>query len=216
MNQTALQSATLRVQAEHVADQYLPNGGRPPMTSDANTVQLLLAALMDGNYRETACHLAGIAKGTFYNTLKRADAGDEAAQAFRDAVEKAEALAENEMVVAVRKAGKSPQFWAAAATHLERRHPDRWGKRQDDSQIPRVVVQVGGQSSDVKVLIAGSVPAEIQGNHNHAYQTQTESECEQTQVLAAPQISATQAKGRGRKPTRTQRRLANQKAPGSA
>lgn len=86
--------------------------------------------------------------------------------AFVDAVEKAEAQAEADMVHNVRAASKLPQFWAAGMTIMERKNPDRWGRRQDDSSAPRVVVQIGAKDSDVKVLIQGS------GNDNAPYQTQ--------------------------------------------
>lgn len=117
---------------------------------------MFLAAIADGNYRETALKLAGIAKQTYYNTTKRAEAGDIAAMAFVDAVEKAEAQAEAEMVHNVRSASKLPQFWAAGMTIMERKNPDRWGRRQDDSTAPRVIVQIGAKDSDVKVLVQGS------------------------------------------------------------
>lgn len=150
----SLTAQAIQLQAQQVADLYLPNGGRPSMVSDANTVQVFLASIADGNYRETACKIAGISKQTFYNQLKRAEQGDEAAQAFVDALEKAEAYAEGEMVTAVRRAAQSgPQFWAAGMTYLERKAPDRWGRRQDDSNTPKVVVQIGIRDSDVSVNV---------------------------------------------------------------
>lgn len=149
----ALDTLSLRVQAEQIANAYLPNGGRPALTSDANAVQVLLAAIADGNYRETACKLAGISKQTLYNTLKRAEAGDDSAILFVDALEKAEAYAESETVRNVRKASELPQFWAAGMTWLERKSPEKWGKRQDDSNTPKVVVQIGVGAGDVQVRI---------------------------------------------------------------
>lgn len=149
----AIESLALRAQAEQIAAQVLPNGGRAYTIADPDTVQTLLAALRDGNYRETACKVAGISKVTFYAALKRAETGDEAAQAFLNAVEKAEAEAENETVCNVRSASKLPQFWAAGMTYLERKHPDRWGRRQDDQSVPKVVVQIGARDSDVQVQI---------------------------------------------------------------
>ena len=81
------------------------------------------------------------------------DDGDEAAIAFRDAIEKAEALAESETVRNVRQASKLPQFWAAGMTYLERKHPERWGRRQEDSAAPKVVVNIGVRDSDVQVQV---------------------------------------------------------------
>ncbi len=163
MNQTALDSLSLRVQAESIADAYLlqgPRPGHPSVLQEPEKVQLLLASLTDGNYRETACRMAGIAKQTFYNWAKRAEAGDEGAIALMDAVEKAEAAAESETVRNVRNASKLPQFWAAGMTWLERKSPEKWGRRPEDSSAPKVIVQVGGNASDVKVLIqSGLSPA---------------------------------------------------------
>lgn len=160
MNQTAQTSAALRVQAEQIADSYLSTThiGAPSTLREPDKVQLLLASIRDGNYRETAIRQAGISKQTFYNWLKRAEAGDVPAMAFVDALEKAEADAEAETVANVRKASQLPQFWAAGMTYLERKHPDKWGRRQDDASVPKVVVQIGVRDSDVQVQIALSPP----------------------------------------------------------
>jgi transposase-like protein len=158
MHQTALDSTSLRVQAEQIADAYLPNGGRPALVSDADKVQVFLAAIQDGNYRETACRVAGIAKQTLYNAIKRAEQGDEASQAFVDALEKAEALAESQTVRNVRKASESPQFWAAGMTWLERKSPEKWGRRNEDGSGPKVLVQIGVGAGDVQVQIASLSP----------------------------------------------------------
>lgn len=154
-------SLALRVQAEQIAEAYeqRPNTvGAPSTIGDADKVQQLLAAIADGNYRETAFRLAGISKQTFYNWLKRAEHGDEAAMQFVDALEKAEAFAEAETVKNVRNASKMPQFWAAGMTWLERKSPDKWGRRNDDSSAPKVIVQFGVKDSDitVNVLTSGS------------------------------------------------------------
>lgn len=69
-------------------------------------------------------------------------------------MEKAQALAEAEVLETVRKAGQAgPQYWPASMTLLERRHPEKWGKRQDSESGPKVVVQIGIQASDVSVSI---------------------------------------------------------------
>ena len=156
-----LDSLALRVQAEQIADAYLsrePAPGQPSRIGDADKVQLLLASIADGNYRETAIRQAGISKQTFYNWLKRADAGHEPELAFVDALEKAEAEAEAGLVANVRAASKLPQFWAAGMTLLERKSPEKWGRRQDDSQAPKVIVQIGIKDSDVSISTLSPVP----------------------------------------------------------
>jgi hypothetical protein len=147
----------IQAQAAAIADAYVPTDGRPPVIArDSDKVELLLASLHDGNYREVACKVSGFPVATFYATLKRAESGDPGAILFREAVEKAEALAEADSVHHIRAAGRLPQFWAASMTHLERRHPDRWARRQDDASTPRVVVQIGSNAGDVAVTVAVS------------------------------------------------------------
>lgn len=151
---TATDSLTLRAKAEQIANlaaSQAPTLGRPSVMEDDDKVNVLLAALTEGNYRETACKLAGISKQTFYNWQKRAESGEARAVLLFDAIEKAEALAENDMVQNVRNAGKLPQFWAANMTYLERKLPDRWGKRNDDGNAPKVIVQIGVKDGDVQV-----------------------------------------------------------------
>jgi len=154
-------SLTLRTQADVIAAQVTTALGHPTLEADPEKTAVLLAALADGNYRVTACRLAGISESTLSRLYKRAEAGEAAAIALTAAIEKAEALAESEMVGMVRKAAKSgPQFWAAGATFLERKAPDRWGKRQDDASVPRVVVQIGARDSDVIVSV-GSITSAL-------------------------------------------------------
>jgi len=155
---TERESVTLRVEAEQIAAvACLPQPGHQnTVLGDPEKVQRLLASLRDGNYREIACRQAGIAKQTFYYWLKRAETGEEAAMALLDAVERAEAEAEAETVGNVRRASKLPQFWAAGMTYLERKSPDRWGRRGEDSNTPKIVVQIGVKDGDVQVQIAGA------------------------------------------------------------
>ena len=75
-------------------------------------------------------------------------------EAFANVVRVAEALAESAAVRDVRAAGKSPQFWAASMTYLERRYPGKWGRRPDDTEVPRVIVQIGIKDSDVSLSVA--------------------------------------------------------------
>ncbi len=155
MNQVALDSLALHVEAEQIAGLYQPpaHPGRPSTLLDAHKVKRFLAYLIDGNYRETACKASGLSTSTLHRLLKLAEAGNAGAIAFRDTLEKAEARAESATVRNVRKASRFPQFWAAGMTYLERKSPEKWGRRPEDSSAPKVIVQVGGNASDVKVLI---------------------------------------------------------------
>lgn len=181
--------------AEDIAADYVPPAtGNHSLITDSAAVTELLEAVSRGNYIETSCKAAGISKNTVYQWLKRGDAGEEPFKAFRDALEKAEAKAELEVLETVRAAGKAgPQYWPASMTLLERRHPEKWGKRQDAESGPKVVVQIGIQASDVSVQVVSA------GNHNADYQTQRLGEAESLQALTAPCDGATEAKAEGRK-----------------
>ena len=153
---TATESLTLRVQAEQIADAYQHREqriGAPSQLGDPDVLQLLLAAISDGVDYERACKSAGISPRTIYNWKNRANEGDEAAMAFVQALEKAEADVERRATRNMLKAGELPQYWAANATFLERRYPERWGRRQSESDTPKVIVQIGARDSDLQVNV---------------------------------------------------------------
>ena len=164
MTQAAHESIALRAHAEQIASRAAEPkpGHQDTVLGDPDKVQLLLASLRDGNYREIACRQAGFAKQTLYNWMKRAEQGDDAAQALVDAVEKCEADAEADMVRNVRKAGELPQFWASNMTFLERKSPDRWARRGEDTSAPRIVVQIGVKDGDVQVQLGPAIPVTTQ------------------------------------------------------
>ena len=131
--------------------------------AEADTVQTLLEAVNDGNYIETACDLAGITKQTLYNWQKRAEADETPYRQLFDALKRASARAEGAEVAKVRAAGNDPRFWAASMTYLERRHPERWARRQEGNDGPKVVVQIGVNDKDVQVncITVSSTPASL-------------------------------------------------------
>lgn len=83
--------------------------------------QAILQALENGCTRRAAAGAAGISHTTLYRML-------DASVTFRDAVEKAENLAEAKATTLVVKAAYEGN-WTAAAWWLERRRPDDYGKR---------------------------------------------------------------------------------------
>jgi hypothetical protein len=153
--------------AQQIASAYRADSpGRPSRIGEADTVQILLEAVHDGNYIETAAELAGLAKQTVYEWIKRGEANETPYAAFANALKRASARAEAAEIKKVRDAGNDPRFWAASMTYLERRHPDRWARRSDDSSAPKVVVQIGVRDSDVQVSVQGSVPTALpSGQH---------------------------------------------------
>ncbi len=149
--------------AHAIASRYVPAAtGRPSGIGNPETLTAFLQAVEDGNYLEIACELADISKETFRQWSQRAEAGEEPHKALLAAVKRAAARAEAAEVAKVRAAGKDPRFWAASMTYLERRHPDRWARRSEGSDSPKVVVQIGVRDSDVQVSIHGAAaPREL-------------------------------------------------------
>lgn len=82
-------------------------------------VESALVALENGCTREAAAGAAGVTRSTFYRWLDDVT--------FRDAVEKAESLAEAKFTAAVAVA--VPKNWQAAAWWLERRRYQHYARR---------------------------------------------------------------------------------------
>ena len=156
-----------------------------------------------GNYISTACQAVGINHQTYYNWLERGEKGEEPYFAFVEALKRAEAKAEAARVARVEAAGiggnlmrkktitkpdgtviedeqwSQPQ-WLADMTHLERRHPDRWGRKDRTSidvnerksiTITRVEV-VLNQGEGVPVIEGEAREIPRLAQHNKHYTTQ--------------------------------------------
>ena len=78
-------------------------------------------------YVETACHIVGISVKTYYNWIEKAEAGQSPYVDYLQALKKAEAEAERNLLQIIERAASTT--WTAAAWLLERRHPDRWGRK---------------------------------------------------------------------------------------
>ena len=97
----------------------------------------ICSALRAGNYIDTAIAYGGVAKDTYYEWLRRGARATKANDTrdtekpyrdFHDAVEQAIAASEIRDVALIAKA--ATEQWQAAAWRLERRYPDKWGKRE--------------------------------------------------------------------------------------
>lgn len=88
----------------------------------------ILFTIRLGNYTKTACLSVGITEASYYSWLAQ---GEKAKVGkyfeFLEAVKKAEAEGEAHLVGMVVSAG--PTNWQAAMTILERKYPDRWGRK---------------------------------------------------------------------------------------
>ncbi len=102
----------------------------------------LLAA---GNYAETSARGAGVHPATYYRWMERGGEEDSGIYSeFREAVKKAEADAEIEVVAMIKLA--MPKNWQAGMTYLERKYPDRWsrGERREHTGAVPIVVEIRG------------------------------------------------------------------------
>ena len=88
----------------------------------------IVSAIRAGNYANVAAEYAGIGERTFYRWLHN---GQEAQSGiyrqFWRAVKSAERESEVRAVAIIQK--HMADNWQAAMTYLERKYPDRWGRR---------------------------------------------------------------------------------------
>lgn len=110
-------------------------------------------ALRSGNTARTAATLGLVSEKTYYEWLRRGEAGEEPFCSFRQAVEEAQEEAQRAALAAIQKAANGwmeetvEEFktekgsftktkrvlrrdWKAASWFLERRNPAEWGSRQ--------------------------------------------------------------------------------------
>lgn len=90
----------------------------------------IVARVLAGNYRETACAAAGICSRTLRDWLRRGASGkpeDAIYAAFSADLDKAEAASESRQIAALTQA--AAKDWRAAAWLLEKKYPKRWGSR---------------------------------------------------------------------------------------
>jgi len=96
-------------------------------------------AIRAGNYPEVAARHAGVHPSTYYRWLERGGLDGEAPEDdpyrhFRAEVERALADSEAAEVGLIAQAARGGT-WQAGAWLLERRFPDRWGRRQRVEQV---------------------------------------------------------------------------------
>lgn len=128
-------------------------GGRPSKFTP-EIKKKLLDAIRAGNYYEPACAYAGIDYSTFRNWMKK---GEKAKKGvfleFFQEVRQAEAEAEARMVLLWQK--QMPENWPAIRDFLERRYPERWGRRSVDVSMKQ---EVSGQ---VELKHDGSIALDL-------------------------------------------------------
>jgi transposase-like protein len=170
--------------------------GAPTKLNDA-MISSLTECVLSGNYLVTACQLSGVHEATLYTWLKQADADIKAGvesdfTRLYDTLKAAEAKSEAkqvENVIACAAGGQTakrvtrthrdgteeveesfaqPQ-WLASMTYLERRHPDRWGRRDRTRIDVNETKQVTITHVEIVLNEAGmlpSAPLELPGTDN--------------------------------------------------
>ncbi len=127
--------------------------GRPLKLNDG-MITALSDVIAKGNYAVTACQLCNIDEATLWLWGKQGkadiDAGRETIYSkLVLSLKRAEAKAEAKLVQVVRESAEVKRDWIPAMTMLERRHPDRWGrkdrlavdvKKEERIQITQVTV----------------------------------------------------------------------------
>ena len=116
----------------------------------------IVQAIVGGNDITVAAAYAGIHKAQFYRWLEKGEQQQQGIyRAFRDAIQKAQADAETRNVALIAKAAQEGT-WTAAAWWLERKYPERWGRKdrhevtgKDGNDITITVRRVTHASPDV-------------------------------------------------------------------
>jgi len=105
----------------------MAKAGRPSKLTP-ELINEVCTLIEGGNYIDVAVACVGIDRSTFFKWVQSgAKAKSGIKKEFCDRIKIAQAKGETKSVALVHKAGKVS--WQAAMTHLERRHPDRWARK---------------------------------------------------------------------------------------
>lgn len=140
-----------------------------PRKLNSGMVKALAYVISKGNYAVVACQRCGIDESTYYNWIKQGDADTENRiesiySRLTKSIKKASSEAEDLMVQRLRRAAlpgvikevtktdadggvstetvKTGGEWLAAATFLERRHPERWGRKDRSTLVIEETKQI--------------------------------------------------------------------------
>ena len=117
---------------------------------DEKRLKKVVEGITAGLPYDTACALAGITYQTFLNWMRAGEAaGSGKFFEFFEEVKKAEAIAESVHIKNIKDAGKSG-IWQADAWMLERRYPEKWGKKE---QVKQEITGKDGEQLAVKFEI---------------------------------------------------------------
>ena len=122
----------------------------------------MVEAIREGNYASTASEAVGIGESTHYRWMKQGEEGIEPYRGYWEAIKKAEAQAEMSAVQNIQT--HSADNWTASAWYLERKFPDRWGRKdkltQEISGKDGKPIEIDSKSLVLAML--GHAPAQIE------------------------------------------------------
>lgn len=113
-----------------------------PRKLNQGMIDALSLSIAKGNYYVTACALNNISEFALYDWLKKSEVDDKGGLTEEESIyirlakslKRAEAQAEAKLVEIIRESAEVKREWLPAITFLERRHPERWG-RKDRVQV---------------------------------------------------------------------------------
>ena len=112
----------------------IKKGRGRPTKATTERMQQVIKGITAGLPYDTSCALAGISYQTFRNWMTTGESAESGYFFdFFEEVKKAEAIAESVHIANIKNAGKSG-VWQADAWMLERRHPEKWGRREQIKQ----------------------------------------------------------------------------------
>jgi hypothetical protein len=153
-------SAALTRKAHEIADQYLANipptyNGKYSEIAEPDVIAAIFKGISAGLKDVQACEAAGIDRTTLNRWLRRAeDEPDSAFSTFAYELKACRQQRKVRLLQRLEKASELPQYWTAGAWLLERTEPEEFALRKDDSQAPKVIVQIGVQGQDVSVTLS--------------------------------------------------------------
>lgn len=105
-----------------------------PTILNKEMIDELCRIIKDGNWAITACNIVGIGESTFYSWKDKGERDiqnntNSIYKEFVEALKKADAEAESKVVKRFYNEATNPGSFVAPATYLERRYPERWGRR---------------------------------------------------------------------------------------
>jgi hypothetical protein len=153
-------NATLTAKAHDIASQYLASipgtyHGRYSEIADPDVVATIFKGVSAGLKDKAACEAAGIHLRTLSAWLAKAEAAPDSAYGqFFEELKACRQQRKVRLLNRLEKASELPQYWTAGAWLLERTEPEEFALRKDDSNSPKVIVQIGTKDGDISVSLS--------------------------------------------------------------